>query len=128
MSEFELIEAWYLGGQSLANSFVSSSTVIFAYIVVAHFIGKSLDSKIAIALTALYSLFLVGALGSRVPALAQLYAVALEYSQRYPDGVGLIEHPPLNLLYMVGLMPFVLAWIASICYLHFHIRKQTNSS
>ena len=128
MTEFELIETWYLAAQIGANTFVSSSTVIFAYILVAHFAGKSLEPKIAAALTALYSLFLVGSIGARFGPMFTSIRIAAEYSERFPDGNGLDGGTSILPHLIFGQLPFILAWVASIYYLHFHVRKRENNS
>jgi len=128
VTEFELIETWYLTRQILANSFVTISTTVFAYVIVSHFVGKALNSGVAVMLTTIYSLFLFGPVGDRLFDLSRRWRVAVEYVERFPEGVVINGVPPTITIYIFGMAPILLAWALSIYYFHFVIRRRAPNS
>jgi len=125
MSEFELVEAFYLVRAGLESSFITISTGIFAYVVVSHFAGKELSSMTAAMITTIYSLFLLGPVGARFVEFDRWRNIVLEHLERFPDGIMFDgSPPPLMALQIVGQAPLFLAWGLSMYYFHFVIRRK----
>ena len=123
MSEFELVEIIYLTRQQISTLFTEASSVTFLYILVAHFAGKNLPTTIAIGLTSLYTLFLLGPLGAYVAINFEQQATSLEILDKYPDNILALGVLPTWGILILGLGPYLLAWAGSIFYMHRHIRR-----
>jgi hypothetical protein len=124
MTEFEYIEVTAIVAQGLGSSILLYFTVLFAYIVSAHFAGKDLPRKMAVGLSLVYSLFIIGPLNSYRFSITYYYQIAEEHAEKFPNS-SLIQSLPDSTaadLY-VGLAPLLIGWVASLYYMHSHIRK-----
>ena len=127
MTEFELVEMYYLNGDDVFDQFVGYSTAVFAYFVAGHLVAANLSRFAAIGLTALYTVFLTLPLGSVIQAYSQLEKLVSYYYQQYPDGwaipkLGHAVHGAYPILFV-----FVLFWLASVYYVHFIVRGAVSS-
>lgn len=127
MNEIELVEAFFLTRASLEDSFIVISTLVFAYIAMSHFAGKDIGPKIAVILSGLYSFIMFVEIIERFGDLARRQRISLEYIEKFPDGVVIDGTPPLTLMYIVSNAPFLFAWVVSIYYLHYIVRKRIGS-
>jgi hypothetical protein len=124
MTEFEYIEATAIMAQLMVSAVLSYFTVLFAYIVSAHFAGKDLPRKMAVGLSLVYSLFIINPLGSYRFSFVYYFQIAEEHAEKFPNSSLIPSLPDLTAWTIyVGLAPLLIGWVASLYYMHFHIRK-----
>ena len=125
MTEAEYGQVYALVQQSALNQFVVITTVMFAYVVSCHLAGKSLPRIVAILLSSIYCLFLVGPFIGYWAEFSRMSALSQAYFEEYPNGLAVA--PPIGDSFLIGMSmpPMFLAWIGSVLYLHLHIRRDT---
>ena len=124
MTEFEYVEAFGSLSELGATNAMDFITVFFAYVVTARFAGKEMGKWLAISVSILYSLFLLGPLGGMTIRADQLHSIILEAQILFPDSVYFRRLPsnlPAALAATLG--PCVLGWIFSLLYMHKIIRN-----
>ena len=122
MSEFEFIEAYHLAQDWVLDASMSSVAVTFAYIVASYVAGENLSKTAAIGMTTIYSLFLLGPLGGMMGACTRIIGTIEQYRATHPEGWAFEQAPGVG-VYLVALLPVVLAWFASLSYLHLYVRR-----
>ncbi len=125
MSEFEFIEAYHLALDLVVNAAMNSVVVTFAYIVASYMAGEKLSKVAALGMTAIYSLFLLGPLGGMFGGCTRIIKTVERYFEIYPEGWAFQQMPGID-LYFVTLIPVLLAWLASLMYLHLYVRGKGN--
>ena len=126
MTEFEFLETFAIAKQDVFNNFVVISTVIFAYLAAGHFIARDLSTKIMRGLTLIYCFFLIAPMSTYWLAWSYSLVVIREYESLYPDGWLLGGTGGVPILLIFTFMPIVLAWLGSIYYVHYIVRKDAN--
>lgn len=125
MSEFEFIESYHLALDLVLDASMNGVAVTFAYILASYIAGKSLSKTAAVGMTTLYSLFLLGPLGGMLGGCTRIISTLERYLDTYPDGWAFERVPGVD-LYLVVLLPVVLAWFASLIYLHLYVRRNVS--
>jgi hypothetical protein len=123
MSEYELIDAIAsLQGEG-GRAFMDFITVLFAYVVVAHFVGAGLSRVTVSLLTIIYSAFAVADAAGVHNALSLLQGVQAKYSSElaslgFPRQVQTTD--PYLPRVLIGL-----AWALSLAYMY-QVRKKAR--
>lgn len=126
MSEYEIVELFYLNGEALFSRFSAFSTAVFAYLAAGHYVSAGLSRPVAIGFTSLYTVFVLLTFNGVMIDYIQLESIIENYYRLYPEGWGLpfAEYPPLGA--GVILIPFSLIWLGSVYYVHFEARKNSE--
>ena len=124
MSEFEFLEAVNFVAANLANSAINFFTVFLAYVVAAHFAGKTLSRLVAVCVSIVYTLFLIGPSVGIVNSSITALDLRIHYHIQYPEGV-LMSLPSVGIgtLLAFTLVPPLLGWVGSLVYMHAVIRR-----
>ena len=123
MTEFEFLTATdaALGFAVEAARFFF--TVFAAYVLAAHFAGKSLSKLVAVLISVLYSLFLTGPIAGIFESIESFAHLQTLYFQQYPDGVIVRRRDFPGTVLLITVAPLVLGWFASLFYMHGYVRK-----
>ena len=103
LSNYELLESYYLVRGSLVSDVTIFMTILFAYLTVSYFVSAKLSRFQAIAISVLYSVFALYMVSSAYTASMMLSVVGYEIS-----GIDSSWEPP-----SVGVILFI-AWVFSI--------------
>ena len=130
-NNIEFVEIYYLTVGGMLNNFVVMSTGISAYFVAGHIAAKNFPRTIAVSMSLIYSLFLFGPLTAYYARYEAANSIVREYYLAYPEGWAmpqitfLFQWSGIGILTVIG--PIPLFWLASIYYVHFYVRRTTNS-
>ena len=86
MSEFEFVEIFHLNAEYLGTSAMNVFSIFVAYTLAAHFAGKQLSRNVAIFVSAVYSLFLLGPFVGILSSTTDMENIKNTYSIKYPAG------------------------------------------
>jgi hypothetical protein len=126
MSEFEYIDAYQNGIELIAMAAMDFSTLFFAYVVAAYLVGKSIRKPIAIAMSTIYSFFLLGPFAAMFSTQLSVNNLLAEALQIFPNSAYFKDQAPSVVFGMlVGFTPGLVAWIASLFYMHGYLRKDS---
>ena len=123
MTEYEFLEAGVLYFERILDSAMNLITVVFAYLAASHFVGERLPRAVAVGLSTIYSLWIVMTIASIATFLDSALNVQVEYRSEYPGGWVYSREPRFGLWLIGSLLPMLLAWIGSLYYLHFVVRR-----
>jgi len=123
MTEYEFLEAGILYFERILDSAMNLITVVFAYLAASHFVGERLPRAVALGLSTIYSLWIVMTIASVATFLVSALNVQLEYRHEYTGGWVYPREPKFEIWLIGTLLPMLLAWIGSLYYLHFVVRK-----
>ncbi len=123
MTEFEFIQVGEIALNGFASSAMNIVTVIFAYVVAAHFVGKSLSRSAAISVSIVYSLWLIVPFGGVYGNLDLGAKNAIEFLRVYPDSYAVNPLESSAIIFAFAIIPLFLGWIGSLIYMHRIIRK-----
>ena len=101
-------------------------SAIVAYVVAAHFVGKSLHQIVAIALSFTYSLFLIGPALGVYGAINRISFIRAQYFLAYPDGSAFA--PGNTGLLVLALIPLAVGWVGSLLFLHAYVRRSHGAA
>ena len=122
MTEYELADLFTSLSAEAGRSTMDFVTVLFAYLVVAHFVGTTLDRWNIGILTGLYSIFAIWPILGTYQAGTMMYTVTNAHPEvSQAIGVSVDFNP--------GIVPFVVlgaAWILSLAYMY-RLRKSAVS-
>jgi len=121
MTEFEFIQVGEIAINGLGSAAMNIVTVIFAYVIAAHFVGKSLSRSAAISISIVYSLWLLLPFGGVYGNVDLLAKNAIEFQSVFPDSYAVT--PVGSIVYVMAIIPLFLGWIGSLFYMHRIIRK-----
>jgi hypothetical protein len=125
MSEYELVDAIAsLQGEG-GRAFMDFITVLFAYVVVAHFVGASLGRVTVSLLTIIYSAFAVADAAGVHNALSLLQGVQVKYSSELAS-LGFPTQAQITDPYLPRML-IGLAWALSLAYMY-QVRKKARKS
>ena len=120
MSEYELLDLLTSLQAEGGRAFMDFVTVLFGYLVVAHFIGPNLTRSFVIGLSAAYSLFAI------FPALGVLKVIF--QSQRLLQVYGEMEVAPWIGSSGISFLPSItilIGWLISLGYMY-RVRHATR--
>ena len=123
MTEFEFIQVGEIAINGFGSSAMNIVTVIFAYVIAAHFVGKSLSRSAAISISIVYSLWLLLPIGGVYGNLDLLAKNAIEFQSVFPDSYAVTPVGSIGIVYAMAITPLFLGWIGSLIYMHRIIRK-----
>ena len=123
LSEFEFLQAWEILSSEIGNGSTLMISVVFAFLIASHIVGKQLPRIVAIIISLSYSLWVFGPLINAHASFLRLHLLSTEYYQLYPNGWLLPETSVVG-FFIVGEFPFVIIWLGSLCYMHLTIRKR----
>jgi hypothetical protein len=123
MSEAELLEAISYTGSSIGIAGMSFVTVVFAYIIAAHFAGRQLTSKVAAFTSTVYSLFLTAPLIDCTLSVVKFGKLNARYVTDHPSS-DLVFNIPVEVVLFVSLTPLVIGWLVSLGYMHAVVRAR----
>ncbi len=125
MTEFEFGELFAFASQDAFSQFVSISTMLFAYLLAAHFVFRTLTRPLAAGATVIFVMFYGTTLTGYLGAFLRLAEISTRYYAAYPNGWVVPRMTDANITVLVTAIPVLLALIGSIYYAHFHVRKTT---
>lgn len=130
MTEFELIEVWALATEGLGAAGMNIVTVVFAYVIAAHLAGGKFNRLVAVSISVVYSMWLVGPFIGFISYLNLSHAAAIDYMTMFPDGTAIPDPQNLPVAVVLAAGPYVLGWIGSLMYMHWYIRgnKRLNAN
>jgi hypothetical protein len=123
MTEYELADLVTSLSAEAGRSTMDFVTVLFGYLVCAHFIGATLDRTYVLIVSVIYSMFAIWPILGTFQAGNMMHSVThanSEVSQTL--GLAVTEFDP-------SLVPFVVlgsAWVLSLAYMY-RVRKQIPS-
>ena len=121
MTEYELADLFTSLSAEAGRSTMDFVTVLFAYLVVAHFVGASLDRIYVAIVNVIFSVFAIWPILGTYQAGSMMYAV----THAHPE---LSQSLGLSVDFNPGYVPFVVlgsAWILSLAYMY---RVRRNAS
>jgi hypothetical protein len=124
MTEYELADLVNSLGAEAGRSTMDFVTVLFGYVVSAHFIGAGLSRAYAVALSAIYTCFAVFPIIGVSQAGSVMYAV-VHSNPEMSESLGMFTSGP-----DVRFVPLVLlgsAWALSLAYMY-RVRKIATAS
>ena len=129
MTEYELVDLSMSGLAHLAISAMGFITVFSGYVIVAFVAGNRLPNGIAWCLTGVYSLFQLSPIWGVVAGLNRINRSTTEYVATYPDGVAFGTDPTgvTGVAIALTFLPFMVAWVGSVLYMHAYVRRQAES-
>jgi predicted PurR-regulated permease PerM len=123
MSELEFYEAAGVAAGLLSDATMNAITAIFAYLIASHFVGEKLPRGMAVCLSVVYTLWLIGPLSGVYGNIVSWSQISAEYLKHYPEGILLPGEANVVLSAIVAISPLILGWLSSLYYLHFHVRN-----
>jgi hypothetical protein len=125
MSEFEYVEIVHLNAAYLGTSAMNVFSIFVAYTLAAHFAGKQLSRNVAVFVSTVYCLFLLGPFTGIVIATTDLENLKDAYLIEYPAGT-LLSPTGLSLSGTIALTlaPALCGWLGSLAYMHAVVRKK----
>lgn len=114
MTEYELADLFTSLSAEAGRSTMDFVTVLFAYLVVAHFVGATLDRWYVAILTALYSIFAIWPILGTYQAGTMMYTI----TNAHP---GISKSIGVSVDFNPGWVPFVVlgsAWVLSLFYMY----------
>ncbi len=114
MTEYELADLFTSLSAEAGRSTMDFVTVLFAYLVVAHFVGATLDRLYVVIVTVIYSMFAIWPILGTYQAGSMMYTV----THAHPE---LSQSLGLSVDFNPGLVPFVVlgsAWVLSLAYMY----------
>lgn len=123
MTEYELADLFTSLSAEAGRSTMDFVTVLFAYLVVAHFVGATLDRVYVAIVTMVYSMFAIWPILGTYQAGSMMYTI----TQAHPE---LSQSLSLSVDFNPGFVPFVVlgtAWVLSLAYMY-RVRKSVALS
>ena len=123
MSEYELLDLMTSLQAEGGRAFMDFVTVLFGYLVVAHFIGPNLTRSFVLGLSAAYSLFAIFPAWAVMNVILQSQRLLQVYGEMEvapwmgSSGLGLSFLPPIAIL---------IGWLISLGYMY-RVRRATRS-
>ena len=127
LTEIELFQASMMIGESNFNLFTSLVTLLFGYLVLAHFVGQGLPRFIALTTTIIYSVFTLMSLWAWWNNWGISFGLCYLYGDLYPNGALMSgcegDAPAVPWIRIIITAPAVIAWLSSVLYMHAYMRK-----
>ena len=129
MSEFELFQVMDMQQNRVASNVMNFITLVFAYAVAAFLVGRILSRLIAIALTLVYSMALIGPFLGTFVAARGLANTGEIFRSNFPDSLLLMnQNWTSNVpIVSVAILPMLLGWSISVLYMHAYVRKGSTN-
>jgi len=127
MSEFELTQLISGATESLKSDAMNFVTLVFAYVIAAHLAGAKLPRKVAVLLSATYSLFQLAPAGGVIFDARRSIAFAERLFAEFPDSP--LPRPSFGFAFIVLLAvgPLLLGWLGSLYYMHGIVRSKSSA-
>ena len=126
MNEYELLEAIRSAQDSAANGSMDFVAVLFGYIAAAYLVGKDLPRAVAVLVSLLFSGWLVARVLGVYASMNQLLILISRYQHEFPESPLFSADMPQWVPMAIALGPLILAWMASLLFLHIYIRRRTS--
>ena len=125
MTEYELVELSMAGLANLGAAAMYFVTIVFAYLVAAYAVGAKLSKWTAWCFSALYSAALIFPYQGIQVGFYRYNRSVEEYLLHYPDGMAFAGATGAisATTYYLSVAPLALAWLASLVYMHAHVRR-----
>ena len=123
MTEFEYIQAVDLAYATIPGSAMNFITIVFAYIVASFFAGNKLPRIAAVSASIVYSVSLIGPVLAIVTSGQQMVLLQTQYLEVFPEGIFVQKTLGTMSILLVAVTPLLVGWLASLCFMHLHIRK-----
>lgn len=127
MTEFELISLVNIASENIGIAAMNIATIFFAYIACSYLVGKKLTTMLSIAISISYTFFIIGPFFAIGLAVGDMVAISSNYIASYPDGVMVTRYSAFTTelaFLFVTLCPPFLAWLISLAYMHFYVRRE----
>ena len=122
MTEFELLEAISFTGDKIGGGAMGFVSVVFAYVIAAHFAGKNLSRNVAVFTSIVYTLFLSAPILSATRAILRMAELSARYVNEYPEST-LASEVPVEIVLSASLFPLFVGWLGSLLYMHGSVRR-----
>ena len=116
MNEYEYIELLALLSDNTATHFTHVIGALTAYILLIHFVGRTLSSPQISCITVVYSAFFVLPVGATLQAISNRIDVLRSYDASYPERV-LGEAVKGEAVMVYALVLYLVGWLLSIFYM-----------
>ena len=118
MEPADYLELLEIAGQATGSFAMDGVAILFAYAVAGHFAGKSLSSVQTLALTCVYTIFLLFPVTSAMMSSKRVEIYTNQFRQTYPEVAAdhLNASSYSNLHLVLGLV-FFASWILSLLYM-----------
>ena len=124
MTEHEYIQNILYMRELAASDLMDFVATFFAYVVMAHFFGKSLSRGLAVSATLIYSNWAAVTFFSIYDLSASIYQMTNELHTAFPNSETYTNKwgggPNLGLVFSVG--PVFVSWLLSIFFPHIYVR------
>ncbi len=131
MSESELIELLILSQSETAQSVMNLTAIVFAYVLVAYFVGEKLSKAWSIGVSVCYSLFIIPIFMGCMTGVGLTISLASTYVPKYPNGAVVDDYITYSespyLVLIVVLLPIVVGWLGSLLYMHLSVRGRGSA-
>lgn len=117
MTEAELIELLFAASALLSGYAVDFTSMVFAYVVAGHFVGRKLTRVQFVALTLVYSAFAAGIAMGGLAAIERMIYLRDRYLQEYPvEATAMLGGGGISRSTAVPPFLFFAAWLISVWY------------
>jgi hypothetical protein len=128
MTEFESYEAAMLALEMSVSASMNFTGYVFAYLVAAHVVGKSLPRNVAIGMSIIYTMFLVVPFSGAISNLHSSYEAHNQILEHFPDSWTIIESLiPFQVLAFLWGLPMLVGWLGSVYYMHGFARSENKT-
>ncbi len=130
MTEHEIVQNLLYMREITNSDTLDFITVLFAYAVLAHFVGASLSRIVAVTASALYSIYTLATLMSLAGLLRSQKMLGQRLHDLYPAASEYL--PAYENVFLGGIIlvvfPLGMGWLFSLYYMHIYIRRGNGES
>jgi hypothetical protein len=123
LTEFEILKLADIYLTRMAVASMDITTVFFAYVVCAFLAGSKLSRFLAVGVSVMYSLFLMGPTAVLFTSSRYLAATYQQYNTLFPHGAFPAWTDSSWVITTLPMVPVILAWTSSLIYMHANVRK-----
>jgi len=124
MTEHEYVQNILYMRELASSDLMDFIATFFAYVVMAHFFGRSLSRGLAVSATLIYSSWAAVTFFSLYDLSSSIYQMTIELHATFPNSETYTSQwgggPIFGLVFSVG--PIFVSWLLSIFFLHIYIR------
>lgn len=126
MTEFEILKLADIYLTRMAVASMDITTVFFAYVVCAFLAGSKIRRLLAVGVSVMYSLFLLGPTAVLFTGSRYLATTYQQYNTLFPHGAFPAWTDSSWVITTLPIVPVILAWITSLIYMHAYVRERNE--
>ena len=128
MTEYELVDLSMSAQANLATAGLGFASITFAYLVAVYVVGRKVSPAIAVCLSGIYTLTLLGPIMGMIGSIDRMDWTMSEYVRLFPEGSAFGGEDGISgVAFALTLFPYISGWGASVVYLHAYIRGKPQS-